>query len=307
MTELGHPAMSAFAEPQSAVEPTPLDRALPRPLPRHGVAPAARVMGILNVTPDSFSDGGRFMNLDAAIGAAHRMIEEGATIIDVGGESTRPGAEPVSVSEELERVLPVIEGIVGQSSAAVSIDTSKPQVMEAAVRAGAAMINDVMALRAEGAVETARDLGVPVCLMHMQGLPRTMQKNPHYEDVVVEVREFLLRRADACTAAGLDEDRLLIDPGFGFGKTLAHNLTLLANLEALVQTGFPVLVGLSRKSMIGAMLGRPLEQRAAASAVLALIAVQKGAAVVRVHDVAETIDALSVAAWVAQAARGPDG
>ena len=226
------------------------------------------------------------------------MAGEGAAIIDVGGESTRPGADPVPASEELERVIPVIEFIAAELPVTVSIDTSKPEVMEAAVGAGATMINDVMALRAEGAVETARDLGVPVCLMHMQGLPRTMQENPRYDDVVAEVREFLLRRADACTSAGMQADRLIIDPGFGFGKTLEHNLTLLANLDALVNTGFPVLVGLSRKSMIAAMLDRPVERRAAASAALALIAVQKGAAMVRVHDVAETADALNVAAWV---------
>jgi dihydropteroate synthase len=295
--------MSAFADPQSPVEPASLERILARPSARRGVVPAARIMGILNVTPDSFSDGGRFTNLDAAIDAARRMLAEGATIIDVGGESTRPGAEPVSVGEELERVIPVIEAVAQELSAAVSVDTSKPKVMEAAVRAGATMINDVMALRAEGAIETARDLGVPVCLMHMQGQPRTMQKNPHYDDVVAEVREFLLRRVDACSAAGIDAARLLIDPGFGFGKTLEHNLTLLADLDVLVQTGYPVLVGLSRKSMIAAIMDRPVDDRTAASAALALIAVQKGAAVVRVHDVAETNDALSVSAWVARAER----
>jgi len=258
-------------------------------------------MGVLNVTPDSFSDGGRFENPEAALAGARNMLDQGASLIDVGGESTRPGAPPVAVAEELARVIPVIEAIESELSANISIDTSKPEVMEVAVAAGATMINDVMALRAEGAIETARDLQVPVCLMHMQGLPRSMQKNPRYDDVVAEVREFLLRRIDACVAAGIDADKLIIDPGFGFGKTLRHNLTLLANLGVLVDTGRPVMVGLSRKSMIAAMLDRPLDERAAASAALALIAVQKGAAMVRVHDVAETADALNVAARVAAA------
>jgi len=261
----------------------------------------ARIMGVLNVTPDSFSDGGRYERLDSAIAGAREMLAEGADIIDVGGESTRPGAQPMSVASELERVIPVIEAIRGESGVAVSIDTSKPRVMEAAVAAGAGMINDVMALRVEGAIETARDLQVPVCLMHMQGSPRTMQKDPRYGDVVSEVREFLLRRTDVCLAAGLDEKNLIIDPSFGFGKTLRHNLALLAHLEVLVETGFPVLVGLSRKSMIAAMLDRPVEKRVAASAALALIAVQKGARMVRVHDVAETADVLQIAAWVATA------
>jgi len=256
-------------------------------------------MGILNVTPDSFSDGGRYTDLDAAVEAARAMRADGADIIDVGGESTRPGADSVSAGEELERVIPVIRAIREEGCQAISIDTSKPEVMAAAVAAGATMINDVMALRAEGAVEAARDLGVPVCLMHMQGLPRTMQKNPSYDDVVIEVRDFLLGRVEACASAGLDARRLMIDPGFGFGKTLEHNLTLLANLDVLVDTGIPVLVGLSRKSMIAKMLDRPVGNRAAASAALALLAVQRGASMVRVHDVTETADALNVAAWVA--------
>jgi dihydropteroate synthase len=258
-------------------------------------------MGILNVTPDSFSDGGRYCDLDAAVAAARAMRGDGAHIIDVGGESTRPGAEAVSVGEELERVIPVIEAIREDGCDAISVDTSKPEVMTAAVAAGATMINDVFALGADGALETARDLGVPVCLMHMQGLPRTMQKDPSYDDVVTEVRDFLLGRVEACERAGLDAGRLLIDPGFGFGKTLAHNLTLLANLDVLVDTGIPVLAGLSRKSMIAKMLDRPVDDRVAASAALALLAVQKGAAMVRVHDVAETADTLNVAAWVAGA------
>lgn len=263
----------------------------------------ARIMGILNVTPDSFSDGGLFAGRQAAVAGALTMRAQGADIIDVGGESTRPGAEPVSADEEIDRVIPVIEALRGEGFDAVSVDTSKPEVMKAAVTAGATMINDVMALRAEGAMEAARDLAVSVCLMHMQGLPRTMQDRPHYDDVVAEVREFLLRRVDACISAGLDAGSLLIDPGFGFGKTLEHNLALLANLEVLVDTGIPVLVGLSRKSMIGRMLDRSVDERAVASAALALLAAQKGAAVVRVHDVAATADALNVAAWVAGARR----
>lgn len=293
--------MSAFANSHSLAGPTRRGAGGARPRELLGVVMPARIMGILNVTPDSFSDGGRFEQIDASILGARTMADEGAVIIDVGGESTRPGAHPVSSAAELERVLPVIEAIAQELPVSVSIDTSKPEVMEAAVAAGAAMINDVMALRAQGAMEAARDLGVPVCLMHMQGLPRTMQKDPRYEDVVSEVREFLLRRVDACVRTGMDEQKIIIDPGFGFGKTLRHNLTLLAKLDALVSTGLPVLVGLSRKSMIASMLDRAVGERATASAALALIAVQKGAAIVRVHDVAETADALRVAAWVAAA------
>lgn len=261
------------------------------------------VMGILNVTPDSFSDGGRFIGRDAALRQAETMAADGAGIIDIGGESTRPGARGVSEQEEMDRVIPVLDALRQAVDVPISVDTSKASVMREAVAAGASMLNDIRALREEGALEAAAELEVPVCLMHMQGQPRTMQKNPHYDDVVAEVREFLLRRVDACSAAGIDAARLLIDPGFGFGKTLEHNLTLLADLDVLVQTGYPVLVGLSRKSMIAAILDRPVDDRTAASAALALIAVQKGAAVVRVHDVAETNDALSVSAWVARAER----
>lgn len=272
-----------------------------RPPDIHDVVVSARIMGILNVTPDSFSDGGRFAHLDAAIAGARKMAEDGALIIDVGGESTRPGAHAVSAADELDRVIPVITAIASELPVTISIDSSKPEVMEAAIDAGATMINDVMALRGEGAMETARDLQVPICLMHMQGSPRSMQKDPKYDDVVSEVREFLLRRVDACVRAGMDEQMIIIDPGFGFGKTLRHNLTLLANLEVLVDTGLPVLVGLSRKSMIAAMLERAVDNRVVASAALALIAAQKGAEIVRVHDVAETADALRVSAWVAAA------
>ena len=284
--------MSAFADPHNLAEPA-----------RHTCHPAVRIMGILNVTPDSFSDGGRFCHLDAALSGARTMAEDGAQVVDVGGESTRPGAQPVGLADELERVVPVVEAIASELSVSISIDTSKPGVMEAAVAAGATMINDVSALRAAGAMEMVRDLQVPVCLMHMQGLPRSMQNNPCYDDVVSEVREFLLGRVDACVSAGVDEKRIIIDPGFGFGKTLQHNLALLAHLDVLVDTGVPVLVGLSRKSMIAAMLGRPMDRRAAASAALAMIAAQKGAAMVRVHDVAETADALNVAACVAAAGK----
>lgn len=284
--------MSAFADPHNLAEPA-----------RHTCHPAVRIMGILNVTPDSFSDGGRFCHLDAALSGARTMAEDGAQVVDVGGESTRPGAQPVGLADELERVVPVVEAIASELSVSISVDTSKPGVMEAAVAAGATMINDVSALRAAGAMEMVRDLQVPVCLMHMQGLPRSMQNNPCYDDVVSEVREFLLGRVDACVSAGVDEKRIIIDPGFGFGKTLQHNLALLAHLDVLVDTGVPVLVGLSRKSMIAAMLGRPMDRRAAASAALAMIAAQKGAAMVRVHDVAETADALNVAACVAAAGK----
>lgn len=272
-----------------------------RPPDIHDVVVSARIMGILNVTPDSFSDGGRFAHLDAAIAGARKMAEDGALIVDVGGESTRPGAHAVSAADELDRVIPVITAIASELPVTISIDSSKPEVMEAAIDAGATMINDVMALRGEGAMETARDLQVPICLMHMQGSPRSMQKDPKYDDVVSEVREFLLRRVDACVRVGMNEQMIIIDPGFGFGKTLRHNLTLLANLEVLVDTGLPVLVGLSRKSMIAAMLERAVDNRVVASAALALIAAQKGAEIVRVHDVAETADALRVSAWVAAA------
>ncbi|MDX1433364.1 MAG: dihydropteroate synthase [Gammaproteobacteria bacterium] len=262
-------------------------------------------MGVINVTPDSFSDGGRHLVPAHALAAGERMLADGAHILDVGGESTRPGAEPVALAEELARVMPVIEALhEACPEALVSIDTSKPEVMRAAVAAGAGMINDVTALAAPGALETAAALGVPVCLMHMQGEPRTMQREPRYADVVAEVREFLLARARACLAAGIARERIVIDPGFGFGKTVAHNLTLLARLSELADTGYEVLVGLSRKSMIGTLLGRPVDQRATASAALALLAVQQGASIVRVHDVAETADVLGLAQRVEDARGG---
>ena len=249
-------------------------------------------MGILNVTPDSFSDGGVFLSRDNAIAQARRMAGEGADIIDVGGESTRPGAQPVSAQEEMDRVIPVIEALCGEISAPISIDTSKPEVMRAAVAAGAGFINDVRALRGEGALEAAASLQVPVCLMHMQGEPRTMQDEPRYRDVVADVSDFLRARLRAAQAAGIPARRLLVDPGFGFGKTLEHNLELLRGLKMLKELGAPVLVGLSRKSLIGKALGLPLEQRLQASVALALVAVQNGARIVRVHDVGPTVEAL---------------
>lgn len=253
-----------------------------------------RVMGVLNVTPDSFSDGGDFFSPRAAVARAHEMVEEGAAIIDVGGESTRPGAEPVSASEEMHRVLPVIEALAAALPVPISIDTSKPEVMRAAIQAGAGLINDVLALRAPGALEAAAELGVPVCLMHMQGTPRTMQLNPEYADVVGEVRDFLLERASACEAAGISRRQILLDPGFGFGKTLEHNCRLLRELRTL-DVGYPLLVGLSRKSMIGRILGREADERLYGSLAAAVLAVANGAVLVRAHDVRPTVEAITVA------------
>ena len=250
------------------------------------------IMGILNVTPDSFSDGGIFLARDAAVARALAMAEEGADMIDVGGESTRPGALAVSVQEELDRVLPVIEAVVRAVPVPVSIDTSKPEVMRAAVAAGAGLINDVRALREPDAVATVATLKVPVCLMHMQGEPRSMQRHPAYTDVAPEVRNFLQERIDACVAAGIPRQRIVIDPGFGFGKSTEHNLELLRRLGELRTLGLPILAGLSRKSMIGALFGLPVEQRLQASVALALIAVQNGARILRVHDVRATREAI---------------
>jgi dihydropteroate synthase len=261
------------------------------------------LMGVLNVTPDSFSDGGEFSSHYRALKQAHVLIAEGADIIDVGGESTRPGAAPVPVDEELGRVIPLIDALRAQSPVAISIDSSKPEVMRAAVAAGASLINDVRALRAPGALETARALGVPVCLMHMAGDPETMQREPSYADVVADVVAFLTERSAACIAAGVAREHVWIDPGFGFGKTLANNLALLANLNELAAIGFPVLIGVSRKSMIGALTGRPVEQRVTGSVAAALIAFERGARILRVHDVAQTRDAIAVARAVANAER----
>ena len=256
------------------------------------------VMGVLNVTPDSFSDGGRFASVDAAVQAGLRMAAEGAALIDVGGESTRPGAQPVSLKDELQRVLPVIERLRAGTTAVISVDTSKPEVMRAAAAGGAGFINDVRALREPGALEAAAASGCGLCLMHMQGEPRTMQVAPHYTDVLAEVRSFLQARVAACRGAGIDAARLSVDPGFGFGKNLEHNLNLLRHLRELVADGTPVLVGWSRKSTVGTLTGRPPGERVYGSVALAVIAVLNGARIIRAHDVAATVDALQVAAAV---------
>jgi len=249
------------------------------------------VMGVVNVTPDSFSDGGQFLDHAKAISHGLRLIEEGAAILDIGGESTRPGAAAVSVAEELRRVVPVVEALAG-TNAIISVDTSKPEVMRAAAAAGAGLINDVRALAEPGALAVAVETGCAVCLMHMQGEPRTMQQAPHYGDVVNEVKAFLVARAQSCRAAGIRADRISIDPGFGFGKTLAHNAALMRGLDVLVETGWPLAVGLSRKSMLGKITGRAAGERVYGSIALAVMAVMKGARIVRAHDVAATVDAL---------------
>jgi dihydropteroate synthase len=254
-----------------------------------------QVMGILNLTPDSFSDGGQFLNPDLGLTHALSMVEEGATIIDIGGESTRPGAQPVSVDEELERVIPLIERLAQAVPVPISIDTSKPQVMREAVAAGAGMINDIMALQEPGALQAAAEAAVPVCLMHMQGKPRTMQDAPHYDNVVEEVKAFLKQRLEAAEAAGIPRHNLIVDPGFGFGKTLAHNLSLLKHLPVLGELAAPILVGISRKSMIGTIIGdQAVNERLIGSVAAAVVAVMEGAAIIRVHDVRETVDALKV-------------
>jgi dihydropteroate synthase len=256
------------------------------------------VMGVLNVTPDSFSDGGRFREVAAAVSHGVRMAEEGAAIIDVGGESTRPGADPVSVEEEVRRVVPVVEKLRAQTDAIISVDTSRPQVMRAASKAGAGLINDVRAFTEAGAVEVAAATSCAVCVMHMQGDPRSMQLAPHYVDVVNEVKAFLGGRVEVCRAAGIAADRIVIDPGFGFGKTLEHNLQLLRRLRELDAqvpgSNWPIMVGLSRKSIVGKLTGRPAGERAHGSVALAVIAVINGARIVRVHDVGATVDALKV-------------
>lgn len=256
------------------------------------------VMGVLNVTPDSFSDGGRYLGVADALEQASRMVGEGADILDIGGESTRPGASAVSAAEELERIIPVIERLRVEFDVPISVDTSKAEVMRAAVLAGATMINDVCALQSPGSMDVAAELAVPVCLMHMLGEPRTMQDAPEYEDVVDDVCQFLQNRIDACLAAGISRARVIVDPGFGFGKTLAHNLALLRNLDRIAALGYPVLAGLSRKSMLGQILDRPVDKRLYGGLAMAILARQKGAAIIRVHDVAETVDALRVLAAV---------
>ena len=253
-----------------------------------------QLMGILNVTPDSFSDGGDFVSVDRALEHAERMVEEGAAIIDVGGESTRPGADPVPEALEIERVVPVIEALRSRIEVPISIDTSKPEVMRAAARAGAGLINDIFALRAPQALRAAAETGLPVCLMHMQGQPRTMQRQPEYVDVVADVKAFLQTRVTDCERAGIPRDRLLVDPGFGFGKTLAHNLTLLARLDQIGELGLPLLVGLSRKSTLGALTGRDARGRESAGVAAAMLALARGAAIIRTHDVAASYDAVRV-------------
>lgn len=254
----------------------------------------AVVMGILNVTPDSFSDGGSFNKLEFAISRAEEMVAAGAAMIDIGGESTRPGSPSVPLAEELRRVMPVVYALQGLE-VPLSVDTCKPEVMREVIIAGADMINDVNGFRAPGAIEAVRDSECGLCIMHMQATPETMQAEPHYDDVVAEVIAFLRARIDAMTAAGIDRERICIDPGFGFGKTVAHNYTLLASIGRMrSELGLPVLAGLSRKSMIGAIVGKPVEQRLAGSLAGALAAVAQGARIVRVHDVAETVDALNV-------------
>lgn len=257
-------------------------------------------MGVLNVTPDSFSDGGKFFATDAAIRQAERMFAAGAAIVDVGGQSTRPGAGQISEDEELDRVIAVIETISDGTDIAVSIDTSKPGVMRAAVNAGASMINDVYALRQDGAVEAASELDVAVCLMHMQGEPGTMQENPGYQDIPGDILDFLSKRITACRDAGIDDEKIVIDPGFGFGKTHEHNVRLLASLDRFQELGMPLLVGLSRKSTLGALTGKDVEERLPAGIAAAILAVERGAHIVRTHDVDETIDALKIASAVMQ-------
>ena len=258
------------------------------------------VMGVLNVTPDSFSDGGRFSDLDAALAQARRMVAEGAAIIDVGGESTRPGAAPATLEEELSRVIPVIVALRRESPVFISVDTSKPEVMRAAVDAGADIVNDVRSLAAPGALAAAADTRAGVCLMHMKGEPRTMQDAPSYRDVVAEVHEFLASQIARATAAGIARTRIVVDPGFGFGKRTADNLALLKHLGGLAALETPVLVGLSRKSLLAKLTGREVDGRTAGSVALAAIAVLNGARIVRAHDVAATVDAIRVATAVNQ-------
>jgi dihydropteroate synthase len=258
------------------------------------------IMGVVNVTPDSFYDGGRHANARTAIEHARRLVEEGADLLDVGGESSRPGADPVAPDEELRRVLPVLDGL-REVGVPISVDTAKPEVMRAVLEHGAAMINDITALASPGALESVARTEAGVCLMHMQGRPRTMQADPVYADVVAEVRDFLEARVEACAAAGIARERIVLDPGFGFGKTVDHNLALLARLGDIAALGFPVLAGWSRKSSLGRITGRPAEDRLAASLAAALLSVQHGARMVRVHDVAATRDALALLAAVESA------
>lgn len=259
------------------------------------------VMGILNVTPDSFSDGGRFNQLDLALQRAAEMVEAGATLIDVGGESTRPGARLVTPTEELERVAPVVEAIARELDVVISVDTSTPAVMRESGRLGAGLINDVRSLQRDGAVDAAVDSGMAICLMHMRGEPSTMQDDPRYPDILVEVRDFLAERLAICEAAGISRERIVLDPGYGFAKTQVHNLVLFQRMEHLLELGCPLLVGVSRKSMIGRALGREVGERLYGSLALAALAVAKGARIIRVHDVAETVDVVRMIDAVEQA------
>jgi dihydropteroate synthase len=251
-------------------------------------------MGVINTTPDSFSDGGRHANTETAFRYAQQLIEEGVDIVDIGGESTRPGSRNVDLAEELDRTVPLIKAIRKISDIPISIDTNKPEVMQQAVDAGASIINSIWALQQGNSLETAAELGVPVCLMHMQGTPETMQNNPSYKDVVAEVMEFLQQRIEAAISAGIKQSNIIIDPGFGFGKTLQHNLLLLKSLAEFKSLGVPLLVGISRKGMIGMILDKPVDARLYGSIAAAVIAALMGADIVRVHDVAETIDAISI-------------
>jgi len=253
-----------------------------------------QVMGILNVTPDSFSDGGKFAQIDNAVMHAKKMVEQGASIIDIGGESTRPGASDVLLDEELHRVLPIIEQIKQEVDCWISIDTSKAQVMTEAVKSGAHIINDVRALREQGALEAAVNANVPVCLMHMQGQPRSMQSAPNYENVIAEVKAFLIERTEHCIKAGINPGNIIWDLGFGFGKSLVHNFTLLNSTREFLASGYPVLTGVSRKSMFGQLLNRDINERLAGSLAGAMIAMQQGSKIIRVHDVAETVDVMKV-------------
>lgn len=252
------------------------------------------VMGIVNVTPDSFSDGGKYSSTASAVEHGLQLIAEGADILDIGGESTRPGAQPVSLDDELQRVIPVIEALSAVTSVPLSIDTYKPEVMRAAILAGADIVNDICALREDGALDVVANSNAGVCLMHMQGVPQTMQINPVYDDVVAEVKQFLSDRVDACLAHGIVKQRILLDPGFGFGKTTAHNVALIQHLDSLAELGFPLLVGLSRKSVLGKIAGGDELQRLHAGLAASVVSVMKGAKIVRVHDVKATVDALKV-------------
>lgn len=253
-----------------------------------------QIMGVLNVTPDSFSDGGKFNDMDAALVQAQKMLDQGASIIDVGGESTRPGAAKVSLQEELDRVCPVVEKLVSESEAIVSVDTSTPEVMRESLSLGAGMINDVRAFSREGAIDAVAESEAMLCVMHMQGEPQTMQESPNYQKVVDDVCAYLRGRANALKSHGVESGRIVVDPGFGFGKTLEHNLALLNHVGKILELDYPVLIGLSRKSMFGAILDKPVDQRLYASIAGAVVAAQQGAHIVRVHDVAETADAVRV-------------